>query len=106
MLALFTKLGGLLTAFFTLFAQFIARKGVLSVLYIGVYIAITGTFIAGVNGIILSLNRSFPGNVYFQAGIQLVPSNAGQCIGAIAAAHLLLITYNFKQVLLKLKILS
>jgi len=105
---------GIIVTFFTtmfggmtsLIGLFLARKATFSLAYIVIYIALTGLFMASITSLIGGLSSSAPSNGLLQAGLSLLPSNSGQCIGAISAAHIASYLFVMKNKLLNLKVKS
>lgn len=103
---------GVIAAFFgtafsgitSIFALFLARKASFSLAYIAVYLLITGVFIAVITGLLSSLVGSIPSNGFIVAGLSLLPSNTGICVGVISTAHVAAFVYRFKNKLLSLKV--
>ncbi|NQZ22467.1 MAG: DUF5455 family protein [Colwellia sp.] len=105
---------GIIVTFFTtmfgglasLIGLFLARKATFSLAYIAIYIALTVLFIASIDSLIAGVSSSVPANGLLNAGLSLLPSNAGQCIGAISAAHIASYLFVMKNKLLNLKVKS
>lgn len=101
-------LAGALTGLFaklTAVATYIAgRKTLFASAYIVAYVLLVVAFASGINGLLSSVANTAPSHSMLQAGLSLVPSNAGFLMGQIGAAHLAAWTYRFHIQVLKLKV--
>lgn len=86
-------MGVLVAAIGTFITQLIAQiAGVLSkkalvVAFLATYAVIVVAFIALLNGLLARLVTSAPSGTLIRAGLDLMPSNTGVCIGIIGAAY-------------------
>jgi hypothetical protein len=97
-------LGTVFSGISGIFAIFLARKATFSLAYIAVYLVILGTFIAVITGLLSSIVSAVPSNSLLLAGISLLPSNTGTCLGLIGTAHTAAFAYKFKDKLLSFKV--
>ncbi|WP_440877630.1 hypothetical protein [Thalassotalea sp. PLHSN55] len=103
---------GVIVTFFTtmfsgvtgLIGLFLARKATFSLAYIGIYIVLSGLFIATISSLLGGISASAPSNSLLSAGLSLLPSNAAQCVGVISAAHVASYIFVMKNKLLNLKV--
>lgn len=90
------------TNLFAVLAKLFTSKVIVAGAALAVYVAITASFILGLNALFEQAIHSAPSGTLFRAGLELVPPNAGQCIGLISSAHLALWLYRFRFVSMKI----
>lgn len=90
------------TNLFVVLGKLFTQKVIISAAALAVYVALTATFILGLNTLFQEAITAAPSGTLFRAGLELIPSNAGQCIGLIGSAHLALWLYGFRRTLLKI----
>ena len=78
-------IGGLFSAVFAYFAQFLTKRLAIVAAVVSVLIAITTAFFAAINGIVSALSVAAPPSVAVAASL-VVPSNATACASAYMAA--------------------
>jgi len=86
-----------------LVSQFLARKAIMMGVYVTLYLAITATFAAAINGAFTNVAGMTPPGGLFRAGFEMMPSGAGNCIAALATAHLASVAYSFALKLMDIK---
>ncbi|KJF95129.1 DUF5455 family protein [Photobacterium angustum] len=98
--ALFTKIGAWLAGFVGIKAFDVTNRfaflGILITMFIGLYVA----FMATIVGLFSFVPVEPTGNV--AAGLSMLPSNVGQCMTAIAAAHVAAHVFIMKMKIIKL----
>ena len=78
-------IGGLFSAVFSYFAQFLTKRVAIVATVIAVLVAITTTFFAVIAGIVSALSVAAPPQVSVAASL-VVPGNATACASAYMAA--------------------
>lgn len=97
-------LGSLVSGFFAMIVAYFGKKAAIAIAVIAVWIALLTAFTLSINALIDGLYVSMPVGI-LQAGMSMLPSNTGECVAAIASAHLAAWVYTsqIKAVVLKLR---
>lgn len=88
-------IGSLFTSIGAFVGAHMARKFTMMGIYVAVYISLTVAFALSINTVFLQLVSIAPPGGFFRAGLELMPSGAGNCIAALATAHLASVAYGF-----------
>lgn len=83
--------------------QWMAKKAIMMGVYVALYLSLTATFAAVINGSFTNVAGMTPPGGLFRAGFEMMPSAAGNCIAALATAHLASVAYSFALKLMDIK---
>lgn len=101
--AIATWLASLLTSLGAYLGVKALDKFTMMGVYVAVYIGITVTFAASINSVFYGLVGIAPPGGLFRAGLEMMPSGAGNCIAALATAHLASVSFGMFTNLLSIK---
>ena len=79
-------IGSVLTPFIAWAAAIFGKKIAVAIAASAAWVLVAGVLIVALNAIVTPLIQSMPGGL-FSAGINMLPSNSTQCVGAILATH-------------------
>ena len=79
-------IAGFIVQLIAKFAPLLSKKAMV-VAFMGSYTLVVVAFIGLLNGLLARLVSSAPSGGLIQAGLWLMPSNTGTCIGIIGAAY-------------------
>lgn len=106
MTAIISMLSGAFSGLISLISASFGRKSIYSKIYIGIYIALSVVFIAVINTALSSAAASAPTNSLLQAGLSLIPTQAGTCIALISTARIAAYLFAYKAKLLDIVVKS
>lgn len=104
MAAIAAWLAGLISSLIPTVAGFIGKKFAMSAVYIGVFLALGATMLAGVSGLLSGISVAFPG--IFAPIIAMLPSNTSLCVSAVITTNVVISAYDAHMTLLKIKMES
>jgi len=87
-------IGSLFTAALQFFAQFMTRKLALLVSGLVAIAAVTTTFFAALNGLLVGIQAAMPSAIVIGYNL-FIPRNLDECIAAVISAHLLAWAYSW-----------
>lgn len=91
--ALFATLGGLVTTLVTTIVEAVGKKTVVAGVIVAGVFSCYALFVSLLRTQIETINNSIPtGESWLIIGITLLPSNTDECIAAIAASHVCVVT--------------
>jgi len=79
-------IGTVLASLIAWIAAIFGKKIAVALAASSIWVIVAGVLILALNAIVTPLIQSMPGGL-FSAGINMLPSNSTQCVGAILATH-------------------
>lgn len=104
MAAIAAWLAGLVASLTPVVAGFIGKKFAMASVYIGVFLVLGATMLAGVSGLLSGISAAFPSA--FTGIFAMFPPNTALCISAIVTTNTVIAAYDAHMTLLKIKMES